>query len=101
MYKRFASAFFGTDLVTRLVSARIDTLILTGCSTSGCVRATAVDAVSHGFRPMVVANAVNDRSPDAHRQALIDLEAKYADVLSAEEAIAHLRDVSTLAGTPP
>ena len=62
LVKKYASCFFGTDLVPRLNARRIDTLILTGCTTSGCVRATAVDAVQNGFRPMVVREAVGDRS---------------------------------------
>ena len=82
LVKKYASCFFGTDLVSRLVSRRVDTLIITGCTTSGCVRATAVDAVQNGFRPMVVREAVGDRSAAAHEQSLFDLNAKYADVVS-------------------
>ncbi|WP_299365404.1 isochorismatase family protein [uncultured Paracoccus sp.] len=70
--------------------SRIDTLILTGCSTSGCVRATAVDAIQYGFRPMVPRETVCDRWSAAHEQALSDMDAKYADVMSTEEAIAGL-----------
>ena len=62
LVKKYASCFFGTDLVPRLMNQRVDTLIITGCTTSGCVRATAVDAVQNGFRPMVVREAVGDRS---------------------------------------
>ena len=79
--KKFASAFFGTDLVSRLISLHIDTIILTGCTTSGCVRATAVDAIQYGFRPIVVEDAVSDRSESAHKQSLFDLQSKYADVM--------------------
>ena len=64
--KKYASAFFGTDLVSRLNARRIDTVIIVGCTTSGCVRATAVDAVQYGFRPMVVSEAVGDRATLAH-----------------------------------
>ena len=81
--KKYASCFFGTDLVPRLMNQRVDTLIITGCTTSGCVRATAVDAVQNGFRPMVVREAVGDRSQAAHEQSLFDLNAKYADVVVA------------------
>lgn len=88
--KKYASVFFGTDLVSRLNSQRIDTLILTGCTTSGCVRATAVDAVQNGFRPMVVREAVGDRAKPAHDQSLFDLQAKYADVVSVEETLEYL-----------
>jgi maleamate amidohydrolase len=91
--KKYASCFFGTDLVPRLMNQRVDTLIITGCTTSGCVRATAVDAVQNGFRPMVVREAVGDRSVAAHEQSLFDLHAKYADVVSLEETLAYLRTI--------
>jgi maleamate amidohydrolase len=89
--KKYASAFFGTDLISRLTVRRIDTLLLAGCSTSGCVRATAVDALQYGIRPIVVREAVGDRVEAAHRQALFDLDQKYADVVSLDEALAYLR----------
>jgi maleamate amidohydrolase len=91
LVKKYASCFFGTDLVPRLMSQRIDTLIITGCTTSGCVRATAVDAVQNGFRPMVVREAVGDRSAAAHNQSLFDLNAKYADIVAVEETLNYLR----------
>ena len=90
LVKKYASCFFGTDLTARLVSRGVDTLILTGCTTSGCVRATAVDAVQNGFRPIVVREAVGDRARPAHEQSLFDLQAKYADVVSVDETIAYL-----------
>jgi len=93
LVKKYASCFFGTDLVSRLTSRRVDTLIITGCTTSGCVRATAVDAVQNGFRPMVVREAVGDRSVSAHEQSLFDLNAKYADVVSLDETLQYLRTV--------
>lgn len=93
LVKKYASCFFGTDLASRLTTQRIDTLIITGCTTSGCVRATAVDAVQNGFRPMVVREAVGDRSTAAHEQSLFDLNAKYADVVSVEETVQYLRTV--------
>ena len=93
LVKKYASCFFGTDLVPRLNSQRVDTLIITGCTTSGCVRATAVDAVQNGFRPMVVREAVGDRSKAAHEQSLFDLNAKYADVVSLDETLQYLRTV--------
>ncbi len=89
--KKYASSFFGTDLLSRLVSMGIDTTVLTGCTTSGCVRATAVDAVQNGLRPIVVREAVGDRSHRAHEQSLFDLDAKYADVVGLDEAIAEVR----------
>ena len=88
--KKYASSFFGTDLFSRLASQKIDTVIITGVSTSGCVRATAVDAIQYGFRPVVVSDAVGDRWPPAHAQALYDLHAKYADVVTAAEVVAYL-----------
>ena len=93
LVKKYASCFFGTDLVSRLLSRRVDTLIIVGCTTSGCVRATAVDAVQTGLRPMVVREAVGDRSAAAHEQSLFDLNAKYADVVSLDETLQYLRVV--------
>jgi nicotinamidase-related amidase len=91
LVKKYASCFFDTDLGTRLTADRIDTLIVTGCTTSGCVRATAVDAVQYGFRPIVVREAVGDRSASAHAQSLFDLDAKYADVVRLEDALQYLK----------
>ena len=93
LVKKYASCFFGTDLVSRLMNQRVDTLIITGCTTSGCVRATAVDAVQNGFRPMVVREAVGDRSAAAHEQSLFDLNAKYADVVGLDETLQYLTTV--------
>jgi nicotinamidase-related amidase len=89
--KKYASAFFGTDFITRLNTRRVDTLLITGCTTSGCVRASAVDAVQYGLRPMVIREAVGDRAEAAHRQSLFDLEQKYADVVSVDEVVAYLQ----------
>ncbi|HXG36015.1 MAG TPA: isochorismatase family protein, partial [Dehalococcoidia bacterium] len=91
--KKYASSFFGTDLLSRLNSQRIDTLIVTGCTTSGCVRASAVDAVQNGLRPIVPAEAVGDRARPAHEQSLFDLQAKYADVLSVDEVVNYLESL--------
>ena len=88
--KLFASAFFGTALSSLLAANGCDSLIVTGASTSGCVRATAVDALQHGYRPIVPREAVGDRNPDAHAANLYDLDAKYADVVSLAEVIEHL-----------
>lgn len=93
LVKKYASCFFGTDLASRLTAQRVDTLIITGCTTSGCVRATAVDACQTGFRPMVVREAVGDRSPAAHEQSLFDLQVKYADVVSLVDTLQYLRTV--------
>ncbi|HEU5017899.1 MAG TPA: isochorismatase family protein [Pseudolabrys sp.] len=91
LVKKYASCFFGTDLSSRLTSRQIDTVIITGCSTSGCVRATAIDAIQGGFRPMVVREAVGDRSVAAHDQSLFDLRAKYADVVSLDDTLRYLQ----------
>ena len=96
--KKYASVFFGTDLVTRLHTLRIDTLILTGCTTTGCVRATAVDGLQYGFRVMVPREAVGDRAAPAHEQSLFDLNAKYADVISVDDVLAYVAKFKTAAG---
>lgn len=91
LVKLFASAFFGTSLQTMLMAARSDTLIVAGASTSGCVRATVVDAVQHGLSVLVPREAVADRAQSAHDASLVDIDAKYGDVVSVEEAVAALR----------
>ncbi|KAJ7463538.1 Isochorismatase-like protein [Mycena latifolia] len=88
--KKYPSAFFGTDLSTRLHVLGVDTLVVCGVSTSGCVRASVLDAMQHGYRPMVVGEACGDRSPEIHNANLFDLNAKYSDVVSEEEAIGKL-----------
>ena len=93
--KKYASCFFGTDLVPRLLNRGIDTLVIAGCSTSGCVRATAVDACQNGFRPIVVQEAVGDRSKAAHDQSLFDLNSRYADVVSVDEVLTYFADAKT------
>jgi nicotinamidase-related amidase len=88
LVKLFASSFFGTDLDELLRGEGCDTLILAGASTSGCVRATAVDGVQYGYRVLVPREAVADRAADAHNGSLLDIDAKYGDVISIGEAIA-------------
>ncbi|MBC2669873.1 isochorismatase family protein [Novosphingobium piscinae] len=88
--KQYPSAFFGTSLASTLTAAGIDSVILTGLTTSGCVRATCVDAMSHGFRTAVVAEACGDRHAAPHEANLFDMNAKYADVVSEAEVIAFL-----------
>jgi maleamate amidohydrolase len=85
--KQYASAFFGTSLAPMLHAQGIDTLILAGCSTSGCVRATAVDSVQHGFRTIVVRDCVGDRHADPHEANLFDIDSKYGDVVGLGEAL--------------
>ena len=98
LFKKYAFCFYGTDLVPRLLTHHVDTLIITGCTTSGCVRATAVDACQNGFRPIVVREAVGDRSVAAHEQSLFDLDAKYADVVGVEDAVAYLEKLGHNSG---
>ena len=88
--KQYPSAFFGTSLASTLTSLGVDSVLLTGLTTSGCVRATCIDAMSHGFRTAVVEEACGDRHPDPHRANLFDMDAKYADVIGEAEAIAFL-----------
>ncbi len=85
--KQYASAFFGTSLAATLRSLGVDTVIIGGFSTSGCVRATALDALQNGFIPYVVREACGDRDPRPHDAALFDLQAKYAEVVSEAEAL--------------
>lgn len=92
--KLFASAFFGTPLASLLASAGCDSLIVTGASTSGCVRATVVDALQHGYRPIVPREAVGDRNPDAHEANLFDIDAKYGDVVAVVDVVAHLEELA-------
>jgi nicotinamidase-related amidase len=89
--KKYASCFYGTDLVARLNARHVDTVILTGCTTSGCVRSTAVDALQNGYRPIIARDAVGDRSAAAHQQSLFDLDQKYGDVMNVEEILAELK----------
>ena len=93
IYKQYASAFFGTSLASTLTALGVDTVVIVGLSTSGCVRASAVDAMQYGFIPIVVADAVGDRDPRPHEANLFDLQAKYAEVVSEDEAIKYLWSV--------
>jgi len=88
--KQYPSAFFGTSLASTLTAAGVDSVILTGLTTSGCVRATCVDAMSHGFRTAVISDACGDRHDGPHQANLFDMNAKYADVVSEAETIAFL-----------
>ncbi len=88
--KQYASAFFGTSLAATLTARGVDTTIIGGVSTSGCVRASATDALQHGFRPVVAADACGDRTPEVHDANLFDLGAKYADVVTVDEVLTRL-----------
>jgi nicotinamidase-related amidase len=92
--KEHASAFAGTPLVGHLIGQGVDTLLITGCSTSACVRATATDAKSYQLKPIIIREAVEDRSEIAHEWTLFDIQARFADVVSLGPALAYLRDLS-------
>ncbi len=85
--KQYASAFFGTSLAATLNAMRIDTVLITGFSTSGCVRATALDALQNGFAPFVIRDACGDRANEPHESNLFDLQAKYAEVIDEATAL--------------
>jgi maleamate amidohydrolase len=99
--KLFASAFHGTALASFLAANRCDSLIVTGASTSGCVRATVVDALQHGYRPIGPRDAVGDRNPAAHEANLYDIDAKYGDVVSVDEVLAHLEELAVTRARVP
>jgi maleamate amidohydrolase len=92
--KQYPSAFFGTSLASTLHAAGVDTIFLTGYSTSGCVRASALDALCHGFAPFVIRDACGDRDVRPQEQNLFDMQAKMAEVVSEAEAIALMQQAS-------
>ncbi len=89
LVKQYPSAFFGTPLAPALTSLGIDTVVLVGCSTSGCIRATAIDGLQHGYRVIVPRECVGDRARAPHEANLFDIHAKYGDVVSRDEALAY------------
>lgn len=89
--KNYSSAFAGTSIAATLAAQRVDTLLLAGCTTSGCVRATAVDAIQRGFRPLVVRECVGDRHDAPHRAALADVDAAFGDVVTLAAVLRRLR----------
>jgi maleamate amidohydrolase len=91
--KQYASAFFGTSLAPTLTALGIDTVLIAGLSTSGCIRASAVDCCQHGFIPIVVREAVGDRAAGPHESNLFDLQAKYAEVMSLTTVLGYLGGV--------
>jgi maleamate amidohydrolase len=93
LVKSYASAFFGTSLASTLTAARVDTLIIAGCTTSGCVRASAVDGCQYGFKTIVTAEAVGDRAQPPHDANLFDIDAKYGDVVSLAETLEYLKKI--------
>ena len=94
--KQYASAFFGTSLAATLTAMERDTVVITGFSTSGCVRASALDALQHGFAPFVVSDGCGDRAEGPHNANLFDLQAKYAEVVTAHEVMKLLEQASQL-----
>jgi maleamate amidohydrolase len=88
--KNYPSCFYGTTLASTLYALSVDTLILTGCSTSGCVRATAIDGIQHGYRVIVPRECVGDRHEAPHDANLFDINAKYGDVVAREEVVTYL-----------
>ncbi len=93
--KQYPSGFFGTSLAATLKWLKIDTLLLAGVTTSGCVRATCVDSISHGLVTLVVEDAVGDRADGPHQANLFDMSAKYADLLSTDAAIDYLESIKS------
>ena len=91
--KQYASAFFATSLASTLTSLGVDSVLIAGLSTSGCIRASAVDCVQHGFVPLVVREAVGDRAPGPHEANLFDLQAKYAEVIHLADALRYLQSL--------
>jgi nicotinamidase-related amidase len=100
LVKTGASAFFGTPLAAMLAGLRVDTLIVTGATTSGCVRASVVDAVQSGYPTLVPRQCVADRAAEPHAASLFDLDSKYADVLDVEEVLAYLQGLSPRTTAP-
>ena len=88
--KESASAFAGTHLIGYLIAHRVDTVLITGCSTSACIRATATDAKSNRFQPIIISDCVGDRAAAAHVFTLFDIQARFADVVSLEETLDYL-----------
>ncbi|KIN64082.1 Hydrolase, isochorismatase family protein [Sulfitobacter noctilucicola] len=93
--KQYPSGFFGTSLASTLHFMKVDTVLLCGVTTSGCVRATCIDSISHGFVTLVVEDGVGDRAEEPHRANLFDMSAKYADLLNTQDAIAYFKNLKT------
>jgi nicotinamidase-related amidase len=99
--KKGASGFFGTNLASILVSQGVDTVVLCGATTSGCVRATAIDLLQYGWPTLVPRECVGDRAQAPHEANLFDIQAKYADVVSVDDAIAYVESVPARAAAAP
>jgi nicotinamidase-related amidase len=98
--KKGASGFFGTNLASVLISQAVDSVILCGATTSGCIRATAIDLLQYGYPTLVPRECVGDRAQAPHDANLFDIQAKYADVVSLDEALAYLESAPTAVGAP-
>ena len=96
--KKGASAFFGTNLPSVLVSQGVDTIIMCGATTSGCIRATAIDLLQYGYPTLVPRECVGDRAQAPHEANLVDIQAKYADVVSVEDALTYIESVPQKSG---
>ncbi len=92
--KKGPSAFFGTNLTSILVSQGVDTVVMCGATTSGCIRATAIDLLQYGYPTVVPRECVGDRAQEPHDANLVDIQAKYANVVPVEEALAYIESVS-------
>ncbi len=99
--KKGASAFFGTNLAAVLATQKVDTVVLCGATTSGCIRATAIDLLQSGYPALVPRECIGDRASEPHEANLVDLQAKYADVVSIEDALAYLESVRPEGGPSP
>jgi maleamate amidohydrolase len=97
--KKGASAFFGTNLPSVLVSQGVDTVVMCGATTSGCIRATAVDLLQYGYPTLVPRECVGDRAQGPHEANLVDIQAKYADVVPVEDALSYLEGVKERTAT--
>ena len=98
--KKGASAFFGTNLAAVLISQRVDSVILCGATTSGCIRATPIDLLQHGFPTLVPRECVGDRAQAPHDANLFDIQAKYADVIPLQDALAYVESVASAVAAP-
>jgi nicotinamidase-related amidase len=96
--KKFASAFFGTELDFYLKGRGVDTVIMTGCTTSGCIRASAIDSLQYGFHTVVVRDGVGDRAQGPHEANLFDIDAKYGDVVSHQDVLVYLQGLAAATG---
>jgi len=92
--KKYASAFFDTDVDSYLKARSVDTIIMTGCTTSGCIRASAIDSMQYGYLTVVVEEGVGDRAQGPHDANLFDIDAKYADVVSIDEVNSYIKSLA-------